>query len=119
MLPHRVAAVGPRQRHGDLATHPAGAHEHRVPGPELGVANLQPLTDQRVERVRDDDETQIVTAQPVTMPPPSESPTAAYRLVVSGSPPDAPAPGDTDPREGHGVTRAACGPRRSPPPRPR
>ena len=52
-------------------------------------------------------------------PAPSESPTAAYHLVVSGSPPDAPAPGDTHPREGHDATHATCGPRRSPPPRPR
>src|SRR5262245_27426336 len=70
MPPHRFTAVSPRQRHRDLATHPAGADQHRVPRAALEVKNLQSLTDQWVERVRDNDETQIDTARLVTMPPP-------------------------------------------------
>ena len=71
----------PRQRHRDLATDTAGTHEYRVPGPALDVENLQPLTDQRVERMSDDNETQIVTGRRGTMPPPSES-RAALALPV-------------------------------------
>src|ERR1700720_729333 len=72
MPPHRVTAVSPRQRHRNLATDTAGTHEYRVPGPALEVKNLQPLTDQRVERMSDDNETQIITGRCGTMPPPSE-----------------------------------------------
>jgi hypothetical protein len=77
MPPHRVTAVSPRQRHRNLATDTAGTHEYRVPGPALEVQNLQPLTDQRVERMSDDNETQIITGRRGTMPPPSESTTAS------------------------------------------
>src|SRR6476659_10366206 len=70
MPPHRVTAVSPRQRHRNLATDTAGTHAYRAPGPALEVQNLQPLTDQRVERVSDDNETQIITGRRGTMPPP-------------------------------------------------
>src|SRR4051812_39159545 len=96
MLPHRVTAVSPRQRHGDLATHPAGADQHRVPHPVLEVKNLQPLTDQRVERVRDDNETQIITGRRGTTRPPSAHPTPrSPPHDPSVSPPPAPGPADS------------------------
>src|SRR6478736_4513590 len=79
MPPHRVTAVSPRQRHRNLATDTAGTHEYRVPGPALEVENLQPLPDQRVERMSDDNETQIITGRRDTMPPPSGSTTVAAR----------------------------------------
>src|SRR6185312_4706018 len=96
MPPHRVTAVSPRQRHRNLATDTAGTHEYRVPGPALEVQNLQPLTDQRVERVRDDDETQIVTGRRGTMPPPWESITVDCRSFLAwGYTPAAPEAADT------------------------
>src|SRR6478672_8962999 len=96
MPPHRVTAVSPRQRHRNLATDTAGTHEYRGPGPALEVQNLQPLTDQRVERMSDDNETQIITGRRGTMPPPWESPTdAACATPVWGSSVPAPAAGET------------------------
>ena len=77
MLRRWLTTIGPRLRHRDLATDTAGTHEYRVPGPALDVENLQPLPDQRVERMSDDNETQIVTGRRGTMPPPSESTTAS------------------------------------------
>ena len=92
MPPHRVTAVSPRQRHRNLATDTAGTHEYRVPGPALEVKNLQPLTDQRVERMSDDNETQIITGRRGTMPPPSEYPAdGAYATPAWGSSFPAPA----------------------------
>jgi len=73
MRPRRIASVGPRPRHRHLATDTARTHEHRLPGPALDEQNLQTLPVQRMERMRDNDETQIATGQPVTMPPPWES----------------------------------------------
>ena len=72
MRPRRLATIGPRPRQRDLTTDTAGAHEHRVPGPTLDEQHLQPLPDQRMERMRDDNKTQIVTGRRGTMPPPSE-----------------------------------------------
>src|ERR1700682_543591 len=83
MLRRWLTTIGPRLRHRDLATETAGTHEYRVPGPALDVENLQSLPDQRVERMHDDNETQIITGQRGTMPPPSEYPAdAAYATPV-------------------------------------
>jgi hypothetical protein len=86
MLPRWHTPIGPRLRHRNLATDTAGTHEYRVPGPALEVENLQPLPDQRVERMSDDNETQIITGRRGTMPPPSEYPAdAACATPVWGS----------------------------------
>ena len=60
-------------------------------------------------------------AGPPAAPPgrgPSGYPTAACHHLVSGSPRAWLARDGTGPRAGHGTTRAACGPPRSPPPAP-
>jgi hypothetical protein len=86
MLRRRPTPIGPRLRHRNLATDTAGTHEYRVPGPALEVKNLQPLPDQRVERMSDDNETQIITGRRGTMPPPSEYPAdGAYATPAWGS----------------------------------
>src|SRR4029079_959363 len=91
MPPHRVTAVSPRQRHRNLATDTAGTHEYRVPGPALEVQNLQPLTDQRVERMSDDNETQISTGRRGAMQPPwAPQGCSSHRHGVSVSPQPSP-----------------------------
>src|SRR6186713_208608 len=115
MPPHRVTAVSPRQRHRNLATDTAGTHEYRVPGPALEVQNPQPLTDQRVERMSDDNETQIITGRRGTMPPPWESITDAARVFpASGSTPGAPATDDTVPPVVHWPAHRVAGLPRTP-----
>src|SRR6476469_6185072 len=103
MPPHRVTAVSPSQRHRNLATDTAGTHEYRVPGPALEVQNLQPLTDQRVERMSDDNETQIITGRRGTMPPPSVRPASWFRRHAAWvSPPRAPEAESNFPRTSDG-----------------
>ncbi len=85
------AAVGPRMRQRHLPVRGAGTHKHRVRAAALDEQHCQPLTPQRMKRMRDNDETQIVTAQPVTMPPPSAHPAfGSLRDAASVSPPHAP-----------------------------
>src|SRR6266540_5585847 len=71
MRPGRLTTIGPRPRHRHLATDTAGAYEHRVPAPTLDEQHLQPLPTQRMERMRDDNRTQIITGRRGTMSPPS------------------------------------------------
>src|SRR5206468_6308284 len=70
----RLAAVSPHLRQRDLPADAAGAHEYRVRPTALHIQDLKPLPPERMERVRDDNETQEITGRYGTMPPPSESP---------------------------------------------
>src|SRR6266508_6156247 len=112
MRPGRLTTIGPRPRHRHLATDTAGAYEHRVPAPTLDEQHLQPLPTQRMERMRDDNRTQVITGRRGTMSPPSGSTAAASRCCpASGSTPAAPATAATcRPSDHRPVHRAAGNP---------
>src|SRR5271168_2691682 len=109
MLRRWLTTIGPRLRHRDLATNTAGTHQYRVPGPALDVENLQPLPDQRVERMSDDNETQIITGQRGTMPPPwAPQGFSCRRHAASVSPPRAPVAENTTPKTSDGGSGAGA-----------
>src|SRR6476660_10607151 len=91
MRPRRIAPVGPRLRQRDLPADRPGAHEYPAGAAALDEQNLQTPPVQRMERMGDNGETQIVTARSVTMPPPW-APRASSCLcrAASVSPPRAP-----------------------------
>jgi hypothetical protein len=65
----RPTPIGPGPGHRHLATDTTSAHKHRVTTPALDEQHLQPLPTQRVEGMRDENKTQIITGRRGTMPP--------------------------------------------------
>ncbi len=68
----RLAPVGPRPRQRDLPADTTRTDKHHGRAAPLDEQDLEPLTAQRMERVRDDNGTRKVTGRCGTMPPPSE-----------------------------------------------
>jgi hypothetical protein len=67
-----LTPIGPRPEQRHLTTDTTATHKHRVTTPALDEQHLQPLTTQRMKRMRNNDKTQIITGRRGTMPPPSE-----------------------------------------------
>jgi hypothetical protein len=75
-VPRPSTSVGPPLRQRYLPADRRSAYEHPAGAAVLDEQHLRPLTPRRMERMRDNDETQIVTARSVIMPLPSECPAA-------------------------------------------